>query len=80
MGAHYMFVRVKGCHTSFQDGKQFILVVIDAQKLRPVSRNATVWPNASTSSHLSLAACFTFQTFREIFIPHDIHSADMLQL
>ncbi|KAI9547233.1 hypothetical protein NQZ68_018435 [Dissostichus eleginoides] len=44
------------------------------------SRNDTGWLNASMNSLPSLAACFSLQTFGEIFIPHDINSADMLQL
>ncbi|XP_034006015.1 uncharacterized protein LOC117498063 [Trematomus bernacchii] len=76
----YLFASVEGCHTGCQEGEQFSLLVFNAQKLWPVSRNDTGWLNVSMNSLPSLAACFSLQTFGEIFIPHDIDSANMLQL
>ncbi|KAK1885165.1 Structural maintenance of chromosomes flexible hinge domain containing protein 1 [Dissostichus eleginoides] len=64
--------------TSGLDFKGFIELL--HRKLRPVSRNDTGWLNVSMNSLPSLAACFSLQTLGEIFIPHDIDSADMLQL
>ncbi|KAI9544031.1 hypothetical protein NQZ68_005080 [Dissostichus eleginoides] len=76
----YYHIRVNCCHTGCQEGEQFSLLVFNAQKLWPVSRNETGSLNVSMNSLPSLAACFSLQTFGEIFIPHDIDSADMLQL
>ena len=75
----YLFASVESCHTGCQE-EQFSPLVFNAQKLWPVSRNDSGWLNASMNSLLSLAACFSLQPFGEIFIPHDIDSADMLQL
>ena len=68
MGADYMFVRVKVCHTSCKEGEQLSRVVVDAHKVRPVSRNTTLWLNASTNFLSSLDAYLGLKTFREIFV------------
>ena len=77
MGADNLLASVKSCSTSCQEGEQLNLVVIDTEKLLPVSRNGIMWLNTSTNSLPSLAACFSLQTFRKIFISHHIQAAAM---
>ena len=73
MGADYVFISVKGCHPSCQEGEQLCLVVVDAQKLQP-ALHEWHWM-AQRVCELSSLSCCPFQPsgFRE-----DIHPTQHL--
>ena len=51
-----MFVGVNVCHVRSQEGEQLRLVIVDAEKLLPVSRNCTWWLDSSPNSLSSLVS------------------------
>ena len=56
-----MFVGANVCHVRSQEGEQFRLVVVDAEKLLSVYSNCTKWLESSPNSISSLVASVRIQ-------------------